>query len=120
MADWISIKERLPDDMTTVIAAEGRAILGIMNYNHGFNCIRTPDGEILRDAEITGVTHWLPAPPPPGEPKRAEVWVKKSDVLALCPFLPAGGKSDWAAGYASGVHDYKALLKGLTGKVIEV
>ena len=60
--DWISVKDRLPENADRVLVSQGEVDdVEIAYYFHGF-------GWKMLDSEwhnIYGVTHWMPLPKPP-------------------------------------------------------
>ena len=78
MSNWISVKERLPDDKTPVLVkiknddpiliAEIRAGLWMEQYEYIHACGDAYiDSEIcsVHNAKYASVTHWMPLPEPP-------------------------------------------------------
>lgn len=60
MSEWISVKERLPEETGLVIALHKNGEIRAERYsvkmkNFSFECI------------LDRVTHWMPLPEPPGE-----------------------------------------------------
>lgn len=66
---WISVKDRLPENMTPVLAFMPTRSGGLIEIGILINKIwRWGHWEDLSDDEIPGhleVTHWMPLPPPP-------------------------------------------------------
>ena len=57
---WISVEERLPEDMVDILLyGEGRYGMGVRS--NGWWCCEDMDG--------THITHWMPLPEPPEEDK---------------------------------------------------
>ena len=56
--DWISVKDRLPEDAQYVIAFNGRTMMSVFYFDIG--AWKTCDNWCL-----ACVTHWLPLPEPP-------------------------------------------------------
>ena len=54
---WISVKERLPEENTAVIAATDRGVV--------FQCWYAYDGWDLWEGNEVTITHWMPLPEPP-------------------------------------------------------
>ena len=66
MAEWISVKERLPEDGKVLCvrkseAFRGRRYVDILNVDHGYFM----DGAFV--VSDGNVTHWMPLPEPPKE-----------------------------------------------------
>ena len=60
--EWISVKDRLPQNFSTVIGYEPGSRIGEVNYeNKKF--------EWADDEKVSFVTHWMPLPQPPEEEK---------------------------------------------------
>ena len=57
---WISVKERLPDEKTFVMASDGRETI-MLYFRNGTFGIKTIKG----DVDAKNITHWMPLPPPP-------------------------------------------------------
>lgn len=55
--EWISVKDRLPEENTTVIVATDDGIV--------FQCLYSYDGWDLWDDNDVNITHWQPMPQPP-------------------------------------------------------
>lgn len=55
--EWISVKDRLPEENTTVIVATDNGIV--------FQCLYSYDGWDLWDDNDVNITHWQPMPQPP-------------------------------------------------------
>ena len=55
--DWVSVKDRLPEENTTVIVATDDGIV--------FQCLYSYDGWDLWDDNDVNITHWQPMPQPP-------------------------------------------------------
>ncbi len=55
--EWISVKDRLPDKNTAVIAATDNGIV--------FQCLYAYDGWDLWEGHEVNITHWMPLPQPP-------------------------------------------------------
>ena len=55
--EWISVKDRLPEENTTVIVATDNGIV--------FQCLYAYDGWNLWDGNEVNITHWQPMPQPP-------------------------------------------------------
>lgn len=79
MNEWISVKERLPEDDPTIkrhIEGDKFGFLTVLAYNgvvkqtSRFFCDAPRFGLPKTDGwewASTNVTHWMPLPPPPGE-----------------------------------------------------
>ena len=61
MSEWISAKERLPDDREYVLVAERRGYVSEAFYCHGGFTL------MYDEEEVAIVTHWMPMPELPGE-----------------------------------------------------
>lgn len=59
--DWISVKDRLPDEAEFVLVWGSHAMPWLVQIIEG-QFTDVEDGEWL-----TGVTHWMPLPEPPKE-----------------------------------------------------
>lgn len=55
--EWVSVKDRLPEENTTVIVATDDGIV--------FQCLYSYDGWDLWDDNDVNITHWQPMPQPP-------------------------------------------------------
>ena len=55
--EWVSVKDRLPEENTTVIVATDNGIV--------FQCLYAYDGWDLWDDNDVNITHWQPMPQPP-------------------------------------------------------
>lgn len=55
--EWVSVKDRLPEENTTVIVATDNGIV--------FQCLYSYDGWDLWDDNDVNITHWQPMPQPP-------------------------------------------------------
>ena len=55
--EWISVKGRLPEKNTSVIASTDKGIV--------FQCLYAYDGWDLWDGNEVNITHWQPMPQPP-------------------------------------------------------
>lgn len=55
--EWVSVKDRLPEENTTVIVATDNGIV--------FQCLYSYDGWDLWDDNDINITHWQPMPQPP-------------------------------------------------------
>ena len=55
--EWISVKDRLPEENTTVIVATDNGIV--------FQCLYAYDGWNLWEGNEVNITHWQPMPQPP-------------------------------------------------------
>ena len=67
--EWISVKDRLPENRQTVLCYSINPHLSIFEEHEGRNVFY--DGFThcyCAVGEIMGVTHWMPLPKPPGEP----------------------------------------------------
>lgn len=68
MSEWISVKDRLPNDYQAVIVSDGGepefAIFYKYYYGYGPTFV-TPD--CYEEEIIEGITHWMPLPEPPKE-----------------------------------------------------
>ena len=62
MSEWISVKERLPEDREEVLLAV--AIVGLPRIRVGWYGGRW---YFLGAGRAKDVTHWMPLPEPPGE-----------------------------------------------------
>lgn len=125
MNEWISVRDRLPENGTTVIAATSGAVLGIVNYNEGFNVVRDCDGKLYREAELHGIEYWQPAPAAPQKKEEFRdyeyvrktilkdgLYVRLNDVIGLCPRIVNGlHDPEYLDAYARGIADYKELLR---------
>ena len=63
MSEWISVKERLPDDFEWVLAVDKDRCVGEAMFSSMDGSWDGPYGEY----HLYGVTHWMPMPEPPGE-----------------------------------------------------
>lgn len=64
--NWISVKDRLPDDDGEVLAVSFGEVL-IANYFNGwFRYIEDEDGNLIPTDDID-VSYWMPLPEPPKE-----------------------------------------------------
>lgn len=62
--NWISVKDRLPDDDGEVLAVNDGEVL-IANYLGGwFHYIEDEDGDMIPSDDID-VSYWMPLPEPP-------------------------------------------------------
>lgn len=66
MSEWISVKERLPEEVTRVITYDGtHNIVDMHVYDgEGFRVCRAVNDLWIYD---DCVTHWMPLPEPPKE-----------------------------------------------------
>ena len=55
--EWISVKDRFPEENTTVIASTDNGIV--------FQCLYVYDGWDLWEGNEVNITHWQPLPQPP-------------------------------------------------------
>lgn len=55
--EWVSVKDRLPEENTTVIVATDDGVV--------FQCLYSYDGWDLWDDNDVNITHWQPMPQPP-------------------------------------------------------
>ena len=55
--EWVSVKDRLPEENTTVIVATDNGVV--------FQCLYSYDGWDLWDDNDVNITHWQPMPQPP-------------------------------------------------------
>ena len=55
--EWVSVKDKLPEENTTVIVATDNGIV--------FQCLYAYDGWDLWDDNDVNITHWQPMPQPP-------------------------------------------------------
>lgn len=62
MSEWISVKDRLPDDFRFVLICVGECITLMGRYNHGKKEWRV---FAERTAPEIAVTHWMERPEPP-------------------------------------------------------
>lgn len=77
MSEWISVKERLPDDDAEVLVWDGYRVTHRGFARRGIPCDRVPPNSFVDSQDIPnfgeeayavqGVTHWMPLPPPPTE-----------------------------------------------------
>lgn len=77
MAEWISVKDRLPEENTPVLICTQWGDVWMASYYSECRIVQklfSPahwDVETLRgggiDFKATEVTHWMPLPEPPGE-----------------------------------------------------
>lgn len=56
--EWISIKEKLPENQTLVIVTDGKEV-SVSDFWNGWIYLHMP--------YIEKVTHWMPLPSPPKE-----------------------------------------------------
>lgn len=56
--EWISVKDRLPKNFSTVVGYEPGNGIGEVNYEH-------EKFEWADDEKMAFVTHWMPLPQPP-------------------------------------------------------
>ena len=63
MSEWISVKERLPEDFEWVLAVDKDRCVGEAMFSSRDGSWDGPYGEY----HLYGVTHWMPMPEPPGE-----------------------------------------------------
>lgn len=56
---WISVKDRMPEENTAVIACDNNGIV--------FQCLYAYDGWDLWEGNKVTITHWMPLPKPPKE-----------------------------------------------------
>ena len=54
---WVSVKDRLPEKNTSVLASTDNGIV--------FQCLYAYDGWDLREGHEVNITHWQPMPQPP-------------------------------------------------------
>ena len=55
--EWISVKDRLPEKNTSVLASTDKGIV--------FQCLYAYDGWDLWEGNEVNITHWQPIPQPP-------------------------------------------------------
>lgn len=68
MGNWISVKDRPPEDDTDVLTISyGYNFQRVLHYDHGFNCHRLFDGTLLNENEITDIEYWMPLPELPAQ-----------------------------------------------------
>lgn len=120
---WISVKDKLPEDGTDVIVCTEGGRVVTLRYYDGFNCTKNyKTGEICKGNEFKDVTHWMPLPEPP----KVE-WVKKDDVLRMCPRMPDPVEikgilmetphlSDYMVGWTDGVKAFKDAVRRMAGE----
>lgn len=64
MAEWVSIKERLPEQDEIVLLSDGKTYF--FGWLHGFSNKLCYVNEYLaernRSIEESGITHWMPMP----------------------------------------------------------
>ncbi len=64
MSEWISISDRLPGKMTTVLVF----YRGEDGWNQSTDHLDVGDTKFFRDKWGRPATHWMPLPPPPSKP----------------------------------------------------
>ena len=65
MNEWISVKDRLPEENESVLAVRnisGRFVVG--NFFHN-ECGWILDGWKIKRTEFDDIEYWMPLPPPP-------------------------------------------------------
>lgn len=90
MSEWISVKERLPEEHESLIGKlygtdkwdpsmwrrTSGELLVVLRFDDGSEKVttcKTHDGEwYLSGIHRATITHWMPLPPPPGEEERHE------------------------------------------------
>ena len=65
MAEWISVKDRLPEPEKLVIATNGSIVLEMYRQIFNMEMAWTRYGIKLEDF-YGPITHWMPLPEPPG------------------------------------------------------
>ena len=63
MSEWISVKDRLPDEFEWVLACDKDRCVGEAMFTRIGERWDGPYGEY----QLHGVTHWMPMPEPPKE-----------------------------------------------------
>ncbi len=63
MSEWISVKDRLPEDDSFVITINEFGYYRFLAFDG--ECWRTDDHKMM--GLVVPVTHWMPLPEPPGE-----------------------------------------------------
>jgi len=77
MSEWISVKDRLPENNDDVLVTDGEdcAVLFFhkndnkWKYGYGLLEAYNYDGGACIEAETQGMTHWMPLPEPPKDTK---------------------------------------------------
>ena len=66
MAEWISVKERLPEDQRSLLTVNGHGEIRIMGLwsKRGDEWTWVHNGRMMHYNDIT---HWMPLPKPPEE-----------------------------------------------------
>lgn len=65
---WISVKDRLPDDASDVIAYYGCGDSGhVIFVNYYKNCWYDVFNDLIDDLEQGCITHWMSLPEPPSD-----------------------------------------------------
>ena len=134
---WISVKDKLPENGRKVLYLKpcewlpDDPVIDTCTYYEGFNCF-LGDVDVDKSHEIKGVTHWMLLPEPPAKPKVE--WLRKNDVLRICPTLPrseevreawkisdgmALNMGDYLAGWSDGVAAYMDAVRRMVGEEIE-
>jgi hypothetical protein len=60
--EWISVKDRLPEDMVDVLTCDAKGNIHIMWHNHEY---QYPFNIGRKDIRYFPVTHWCYLPQPP-------------------------------------------------------
>lgn len=60
--EWISVKDRLPDDNEWVLTWDSHGNYHLFNHYHEFE---NPFGISKNHPRYYQPTHWMPLPPPP-------------------------------------------------------
>lgn len=60
--EWISVKDRLPEDMVDVLTCDAKGNIHVMWHHHDF---MHPFNVGRNDLRYYPVTHWMPLPQPP-------------------------------------------------------
>lgn len=61
--EWISVKDRLPNDSNEVIITDGRFVTGGYGWYGDYFSNDYDD-----NMELSEITHWMPLPAPPTKP----------------------------------------------------
>lgn len=64
-SDWISVKDQLPPDSSTVMICLLGIVVWVGHYNHGKKEWRMGNEMRSRKDGIVAVTHWMLKPEPP-------------------------------------------------------
>ena len=62
--NWISVKDKLPDDDGDVIACDGKNVF-IANCEGGYWVVYLPAEDNCREPYVVKVAYWMPLPEPP-------------------------------------------------------